>query len=100
MTCGRHRVSGAMPSGQAGPPRALVLIFGLAFFFSWRGRRAGILLLVIGTILVATMFLFDVATNDYQIQALTLDRGCRHFYATWWWYDSPQPWERRLHTIC
>src|SRR5690349_6268899 len=44
-------------------------------------------------VFAGALFLRDIAEGDYQIQGLTLDRGCRHFYATWYWYDAPKPWE-------
>ena len=70
------------------PAVVLLVVFIAAFGFALNRKRVSAVLLLLGTILSAACFILDTRGFHYQIQALTIDRGCEHLYCTWWWYDD------------
>ncbi|MHB0936170.1 MAG: antitoxin Xre/MbcA/ParS toxin-binding domain-containing protein [Armatimonadota bacterium] len=51
----------------------------------WRHAR---LLLGIAFACALGLFIHDAATHDYQLQAMTFENGCVHYYFTWWWFND------------
>jgi len=58
---------------------------------AWRCWRASAIVLLVGLILVVTLFVHDAATHNWQMHAESYRLGSNEktfFYFTWWWYDQ------------
>ena len=72
----------------AWPCLACLGVFTIALVLSSFNRRCAVWYLSLALLTSASAFLYDTANNRYQIQAMTENDGCKHFYCTWWWYDG------------
>ena len=63
-------------------------VFSLSLLRSRSGNRDVWILLGLGLAVSSAWMAFDVHHQSYQLQMMTSDEGCRHFYATWWWYGG------------
>ncbi|MCZ6655381.1 MAG: hypothetical protein O7D91_20430 [Planctomycetota bacterium] len=72
----------------AWPCLACLGVFTIALALSSFSRRCAVWYLSLALLTSASLFLYDIQNNRYQIQALTENEGCKHFYCNWWWYDG------------
>ncbi len=72
----------------AWPCLALLGVFAIALGLSSFNRRCGVAFLSVALLASSVAFWYDTKNNRYQIQAMTDNEGCGHFYCTWWWYDE------------
>jgi hypothetical protein len=68
------------------PAAALLIVFLASATLAWRGSRVSAAMLFLGVLLSATCFWWDMTWDHWQIQYMTRNEGCKHVYATWWWW--------------